>query len=482
MIIPTEFFIWVPKSKNYHCKIYINDVDETSNVVESSFTKVATIGIGDLKIKLLNPRGIKSNVYSAGQTAKFYGDLTNGTTLQFWGRIDYTKDSLSQDGQFLEIEGRHRSYIASETLVCMTKTNTEVSQVLKDMITAFLPSFPQTWTYINSTGINITVNWNYKPFWECIKILCAYTGFDCYIDDNLLFHFFAENSVMNSDEAIVEGDNFIKISDWGTDDYYTKTQVTAMGQDDQGIPILYTATSGASGDTREIFIKDTSANTMAQVQALAEAKLSDVINVPPQAKTTSFGLNPVNQGDNIWISVPRQKIHGIYKLLQITHKFGQKTSWQTECIIEREIKGTEQVLAERSRKEIEIQEAPNPNKLNYSHNFTFDDSTNIETNVDCSITGGRLQLATGQTTGYVISVNKDTTNNITKIELRYSGWNLGDSTFEVSVNGGLNYQTVTANTLFTPSYSGHYLKIKVTLNSTASNSSPNIDSMAILYS
>lgn len=477
MIVPTDFFMWISKRKNYHCKVYINNDDVTSQVVESSFNKPVTIAIGDFTCKLLNPKGIISGKYNPGDTIKFYGDTTAGTTLQFWGRIDYLKDNLSNDGHFLEIEGRHRSYILTETLVNASYTATEVADVLKGIIGTYASGF--TYTNVNNTGETITVNWNYKPFWECVKILCNYVGFDCYVDDNNDFHFFQTNSILNSDDAIVEGDNYIKIEDWGVDDFYSKTKVTAMGEDESRIPILYTSTYG-SGETREVFIKDSSANTETQVQALAEAKLAEVTNIPPQAKILSFALTNSNPGDNIWVVVPRQKTYGIFKLLQISHKFGQKTSWQTESSIEKEIRGTQQVLMERSRKEIEIQVAPNPNKLNFSYNFTFDDSTNIETNpaLNCQTVAGKLQLTPPNTTGYIITSTRAASSNITKIQLSYNGWNLGTSTFEVSVDGGLRYETIQKDVLFTPSYSGSNLKLKITLNSTTAQ----IESLALLYS
>lgn len=479
LIETTEIFIWIPKSKTYRCKVTINDNDETSNVIESSFKMSATVGIGNFKVKMLNPDGILSKVYKEGDIVKFFGDIEDGTKLQFVGRVDYAKNSISQDGEFLELEGRHISYILTEVLVNESFVDTEVSEILKALISKYTQGF--TYNNVQATDKIISITWNYRPFWDCVKTLCSYVNYDCYVDNQKDFHFFPANSILNTDEAIVEGDNLIKNEDWGKDIYYERTRVMVMGEDDVGMPILYTAEVGTGEEAREIFIKDTSANTYEQVKSIAEAKLVELTNIPPQAKVTALGLVDIAPGDNIWVSIPRQEIHGIYKILEYTHKFGRK-GWQTECLIEKEIKGVEQILEERVRKEVEIQDAKNPNKMFYSFNFTFNDSKNIQTMVGCKIENGKLKLQYGETTGIMLSKTIEHKDNISKLELRYEAVNIGDSVIQVSVNGGLNWEVLPRGVLFEPSFVGNKLRVKVTLNSTSLNPSPEIDSLAVFYS
>ena len=198
-----EIFIPIPKTRNAHCKIEIDGDDMTSRAIESSWNLPVTNGIGTFKIILSNAHGQYSGTYQAGDIVKFYADNLDNTTLQFWGRIDYVKDNISKEGQFLEIEGRHRAYLLTEYLVCYSINTTSTSQILKNIINKLPSSYGFTQTNIVTTTDSMSVEWNYKPFWDCVIELCNYAGYDCYVDNNLDFHFFEANSIVNTNEAVV---------------------------------------------------------------------------------------------------------------------------------------------------------------------------------------------------------------------------------------------------------------------------------------
>lgn len=479
----TPIIIPIPQSKSYKTHVLLNEQDMTQYVQESYWTKQATIGTGIFRLTIVNTNGQYSDTFTKGQTAKFYADNTNGTTLQFWGRIDYLKDKISKEGQFLEIEGRHRSYRISETKVCYSTTDKEISQILKEIIDANLTGF----TYVNTqtTTINTSVTWNYKPFWECVRELCKKAERDCYVDDTLDFHFFPANSIVNDNEAVAN-DNFLKNEDVGTDDFYEKTRVTAMGHDDQGMPIIYTAISPNEGDEiREEFIKDTSANTEAQVQAMAEGKLADLLNRPPQGKFYTYLLKTLQPGDNIPFILPRQKIFAYYKVMEFTHKFGSKTApIQTEIFIEKQIGSNVTLMQDRIIKEGQLQEADNPNKLSYSYNFVFDDESKVAVKNDVVIADGVLRLAASKTTGSLTSITKNVANTITQVEFRYVGKDLATSAFDITCNGNISRFTGTKRTMINvvAGDQGKNIGIKVTLNQDNTNPDPQIDSLAIFYS
>ncbi len=145
-----DIFIPIPKTRNTHAKIEINGVDVTKRIIESSWVYPATTGIGTFTLILSNAAGQFSDTYSVGQSVKFYADNSDGTTLQFWGRIDYVKDNLGSNGQFLEIEGRHRAYLLTEFLVCYSATNTVTSDILKDIINKLPASYGFTQTNIGT--------------------------------------------------------------------------------------------------------------------------------------------------------------------------------------------------------------------------------------------------------------------------------------------------------------------------------------------
>jgi hypothetical protein len=251
-----------------------------------------------------------------------------------------------------------------------------------------------------------------------------------------------------------------------------------MGQDDEGLPILYTAISANEGtDIKEIFIKDTSANTETKVQNIADAKLAEVTNKNPQAIIRSFGLETVKPGDNIWIIVPRQQISGQYKIIQITHEFGQESGgWRTECVIEEEDVGIPNIIQNIAKTSNLITQSDNVNKLNYSFNFTFDVDSGTHSTTE--ITEGVLKTD-GSASGTWISQVKALSQDATEFELRVIGESLPGTTYYVSSDNGLNWQEVTTlKTKYNFSPTGQNLKIKVILNS----ASTQIKSLALLYS
>ncbi|MBA7688581.1 hypothetical protein ES703_97065 [subsurface metagenome] len=474
----TEVFIPIPKVRNTHCKVEIAGDDQTSRMISSKFIYPTTIGIGTFIMNLSNAFGQLTGKYQAGDVVKFYADNKDNTTLQFLGRIDYVKDNISSEGQFLGIEGRHRSYLLTEHLVCHLATGTSPSQILKDIIDKLPESYGFTYTNVKPDTDSMDVEWNYKPFWDCVFELCKHSKFDCYVDNDLDFHYFEANSIVNERDAIVEGDNFIRIKDWGTNDTYEKTRVTAIGQDDSGLPIIHTAINPNEEDEiKEVFIRPASANTETKVRNIAEAKLEELTNRAAQAKIVSYGLETVKPGENIWLLIPREKIHGQYKLLQITHEFGAKSGgWRTECSIEEEDVGVSQMIQKVSRQTKEGTKPDNIHKMNYSWNFDF--LTDRGTHSDTEIIDGVLKVVSGESSGTWTSEVLEIAAPVTSVESRIKGNNLTNTEVWLSVNGGINFFQIggpgTRDAFYT---SGKDLQLRVNFFSSASEAS----GLALLY-
>ncbi len=478
MIISDQIHIPIPKRRNTQCKVEVNGVDVTSKVIDSAWVSPVTNGIGTFTLSLSNAFGQISGDYNPGDIVKFYADNSDATTLQFWGRVDYTKDDISSSGQFINIEGRHRSFLLNEYLVNYNVSGEEPSVILKAIIDKLPTSYGFTYSNVSASSTTMDVEWNYKPFWDCVVELCNKAGFDCYVDDDLDFHFFEKNSIENNDNAVVEGDNFISASDYGTNDYYEKTRVVAIGRDAGGLDIVYTAISPTEGEEiREVFVRDLSANTYEKVKNIAEAKLSEVTGKNPQAKIISFGLDSISPGDNIWFIIPRQKIAIQYKLVSIRHSFGMKVGgWRTELITEEEEAGTSSVLQGIVQKNQQITGGENVNKLNFSYNFDF--GSEVGTHDSTKIIRGFLQT-TGGETGTWISPTLELDENASNFEFRAIGSNISDVDYFVSTTAGSIWQPVNelkAYRTFSPV--GKNLRIKVVLNSSFSQ----IDSVSFLYS
>jgi len=468
----TEIFIPIPKVRNTHCKVEIDGDDLTSKTVESKWVLPVTNGIGTFNLTISNAAGQLSGTYSVGDMVKFYADNKDNTTLQFWGRIDYIKDNSDKNGQFLEIEGRHRSYILSEQLICYSATNISSSNILKAIINKIDYS-GFTYTNVATTTDSMNVKWEYKPFWDCVVEICKFSGYDCYVDDNLDFHFFEANSILNTTDAVVEGDNLLDSKNWGTNDYYEKTRVTVIGQNSDGIPVVYTAVSPSETDVREMLVKDSSIDTLLKAKDLATSELAKITNRNIQANIKSFGLETVNPGDNIWILIPRQEIHGQYKIIQLIHSFGMKVGgWRTECIIEEKETGIAQIIQNLDQKSNRAMQVENINKFNYSWNFDFDDDVGSHTTTE--ITEGVLKTDGSASGTWESEVNR-VSADITSCGMVIKGEQLNNIKFFVSFDGGLIYTEMGRQT--SEVVSGRDLRIKIEISS----ASTQIYSLALLY-
>ena len=69
---------------------------------------------------------------------------------------------------------------------------------------------------------------------------------------------------------------------------------------------------------------------------------------------------------------------------------------------------------------------------------------------------------------------------MTTVELIVVGGNLSGATFEISANGGINFQTIAPNTKTTTTITNQGVNLKVRV--TFSDSTTTIDSLSVLYS
>ncbi len=478
MIQTNEIFIPIPKQINTHTKVEVNGDDLSSRVIESLWVYPCTIGIGTFKIALSNSNGQLNGLYSEGNLAKLYADNSDGTTLQFWGVVDYVKDSIGSNGQILEIEGRHRAYLLNEYLVCYSATGKVTSSILKELIDNLPANYGFTYTDVETDTTTMDVEWIYKPFWDCVIELCNKAGFDCYVDNDLGVHYFLENSKTNSQDFISEGSNFLKSKEYGTDSYQEKTRVIATGKSSGGLPIIYTAISdGEENDIKEVLIDDLSADTSEKVQNIAESKLAELTNRAPQAIIESYGLESVNPGDNIWIIIPRQRIYGQYKLIQIMHRVGAKSGgWRTESMLEEEFQGIAQSIQNVNQKGDRKVDVKNSNKLNYSWNFDFSSDSGTHTNTE--ITEGVLKTTTGNSTGTWESELLELPSSVSGVELKIVGYSLLGVKGYLSTNGGVSYRQIYGTGAHTTVPAGRRLKLQIVLAS----ENTQIEDLALLYS
>jgi len=490
VIRTNDFFIPIPKPFNTQVQITINGEDRTGRVYDSKFIRPSKIGIGTFFVRLINTGGLLTGRYSKGQDVKFFADYTDKTALKFHGKIDYVKDVIEKEGQFLEIEGRHRSKRLTTIKVNHKASGVDPAQILKDIIDKFASEF--TYVNVKATTLTADVDWEYVPFWDCVIELCAKGQADCRVDNDLDFHYHPENSVFNGQDYVAEKINFLKMKDWGRDTFYEITRITVVGTDTKGLPIVYTAINGIDNDLTEDeiiegpTIQDTSLKTVESVKSLAISLLNaDIVERPPQGVMETKGLEYAEPGENIWFVIFRQQIYGIYRIIQIADRFGTNVGlWKAEVTTEREGITTQQLIEQRIRNETRVAKYGNPNKLLYSFNFEFDDDTKTLSHKSTQVAGGVLQLVLSgsPTTGTWISTTLTLPATVSKLEFQRSGKDLSISQVLFSLDDNKYELFTSEKTLQNAVNSGKVLRIKVELKLDALNPQPHLDSLVVLCS
>ena len=474
---------------NTQIKLEVDGTDETSKIDQVEFVKPNTTGIGTFKVRLKNASGRISGLYKEGSVVKFFYDNIDASRRQFWGRVDYPKEIIG-GSQFLELIGRHRSFILAETKVNYAATNADPADILRAIIDQLPDEYGFTKNNIETIGITVDVEWNYVNFWDCVIELCEKAQTDCRIDDDLDFYFHKRDTKVNNNEYIAEGINHIRTIEHGKDDFQEKTRVIAVGQDDKGLPIVYTAISSKEGvEKKEFFLRSASANTVQKVKDLAIGKLRELEVRPKQSRYISIGLETLESGQNIHVSVPRQQIFEIPRVLQVKIRFntrGRSGGVRYETIMERELNGIPQILLESIRNERKVAIVQNSNKLNFSHNFDFNNDNLTESHSQTEVRDGLLKLSDSAfNNGRWISDGQTANNNITQVELRYIGKDLTDSKFYFSVMNGIDgsWELFTGKELLqSPGNLGKNLKLRVDLIKTDLNPQPELDSLLCLFS
>jgi len=471
--------IWIPRVHSINWKVLINTTNITADLLKCECTLAATEEIGSFKIELDNNSEEYTGKWSGGETVKIYLDFADATTEVFRGYIERIKNIHGGKGYILEITGRHVAGELLDITVTESYSNKRIDDILKDIVTKYATGF----TYNKATypcSIKATVNWSHKPFWECVIDLCNLASYDCYVNNAKALIFFSEGSILNTKEAAIWNDTLLSVEGLGEDTVDVKNKIIVYGEDDEGMPIIYTAEDAASQaayNIKERIIKDADIRTMNEAKERAEAELALLKQPETRGKVKTILAPGLNPGEMMWISNPVQKIHGIYKIIKFTHKILEDV---TICVVERE-RILPHVFKKRMARELALEEILNPFKLKYSYNFTFDDDTQVESHSNTQTLDGSLQLIPGETSGTMISKAKIAEINISKTELRLIGQDLAISRFWISVDNGISWESVTENTLHTVTGTGKKLKVKVQLRSDSANPKPLIRSLAILF-
>ena len=468
----TDIFIWIPRQQTTKYNITINGENVTEFLVNSAFTKATTSQVGNFSLSLENSTDYFTDRYSNGNEVMLYLDFANGDTVRFRGYIESMGSSLVKNYTY-DISGRHVAGKLVDRTVTKSFTDTAVSDILTSIITEFAPEF--SFDNVDSLSTTLSVNWEGKPFWDCVIDLCNVSKYDCYVDDDSDFHFF--NKINNEEEAIVWSDNLVSFDRIGFDSMDIINKVRVQGVK-AGLPIIVTVEDLDSQQlswVKEKVVKISSIDTVEEATELAESLLA---NQQINGKSVAGILPSLKPADTIWISIPDQQIHNRYKISKFTHRF---PSEKTECVIQKE-STFETIIKASVDNIVGLEQLDNPNNMEHSINFDFENevTTNMILNKTVLSDDGWLQIESGESAGDWSNETIDTDEDVSSVEFRIIGQNLQDTTFEVSTDGGNNWDDIVRNTQLSVTVPGKGIKFKVNMNN-PSGTTARIDSLAILY-
>ena len=444
--------------------------DITNDVVEFEIEDGVTEFIGRFSFNLWDKNAYR-DIWKGMEIFKYSSDYEDSaTTLRFRGRIE--KVTYPQDK--IKITGRSEALKFMDITATQSYQDTFTDQILKGLITTYGSGF--TTTNVESSTTRLTVNWQQKPFWECVQELCTAAGFDCYIDSSLDFHFFRSGSRENTDEAIVEEINMQDINEFGDDINQIRNRIIVYGADQDGVQIMYTAEDSSSQTTygiREEIINDNNLTSYAQAKDYADFRLSRVKDPAQVGEVKGPLLATIQPGQKILLSSIANNLQpAVYDISGYKHKFSDR-EYSTLVKVNKEPRKLSHVLAklvENQSKGIIIN---NPYEMRHSYTFLFDADEGTHTNT--SIANGVLKPS--GSTGTWISPARVASSTITQAYLILKGTILSGASINISADDGGNYQIIADKDRITFANSGTNLRIKVNFTT----STTEIDSLSILY-
>jgi len=473
--------VWIPPQEHPIYKVEVirssGTVDNiTDDIISGEVTDGATEVIGSFKFKIDNSASQYTDLWTGGETVNVYMNYgTEATEKAFSGLIE----KVSKIEHNIQISGRSHALKLLNITVTKQYENTETSEIIKDLISNYASEF--TTNNVETSTTNLTVSWNQKPLWDCIKELCYAADFDCYVDANKDVHYFKSGSKTNTTEAMVHGDNIIEVSDFAEDISQIRNRIIVYGQDIGGLPSVYTAEdeeSIAKYGVKEQIITDTNLTTVDALRDRAEAELKRLKDPPIVGEVKSIGTPTLRPGEKLRISYPDSGIPpNAYKIISYTHSF--EGMLFTKVKVQKFAVTIPKIMKQTIENQQNISDIKNPYELRYSYNFTFDDDSQIESHYHTEISNGVLKLISGYSSGTMVSKSKTHFSNITQAHLKVTGSGLGGNIeYQLSNDNGNTWEKVNPDELHVFSSTGKKLKLRIILNS----SSAQIDSVAILYS
>jgi hypothetical protein len=467
-------FIWFPRTVPVVYKVLINGVDVTVDInPDAQFTMALCPDIYNCQIDLFNPSGYYTGMFSVLQNVELYMDLVNGTTKMFSAKIDTIQDKYDTSvGYLLHIEAS-QTYLNKITVIAVFNGTNSLQSILQYLITNYMPSLTLNYTSSYS-GLPI-IAWQNKPFWDCITDLIKIAQVDAFVDANLVLNVADKGTVMNNNEAVVWNDTLVDMSKLGKQIVTTKNQAIVYGADANGLPVLSTVNSSSSQTTNgisQLVLNDPKITTPAQASAVGTSQIASLAIPSDEGEIECLIMPSLKPGDNIWITNPPVSIHNIYRISYVVHKIpAEKTT-----VYVNNTRTMLQMMKQISTNQISLQDITNPYNMQNSFNVSFADSSQIQAkDSNVSVSNGALKLSSGTQGSFTVLNNA--ASSVSQLQLVVAGSSISFNIYQISTDGGSNYQQIYKDLLTVLTSPGTNILLKTTLNS----ASTEMDSLAILY-
>jgi len=466
-------------------KVTIEDADGTVTDITSSLSRCVvedrvTDGIGGFELDIWDPNETYAHTWVGNEIFRYYKDYeAEAVTLRFRGRTE----KPSKRGNRLNVRGRREDVRVQGVKVTKNYENMECGVILKDLVSTYATDFTSTNVGVSTTSL--TISWYEKPFWDCIKELCEAAGFECYADAQLDFHYFESGTMLNTGEGIVHDFNLLSVGDFTPDLTQVRNKVKVYGALVKGVQELYTTsqTSGAYslenfGERVEI-INDKNITSYAQAQEMADYVLSNKQTPPVTGSVVSATLlATLKPGDSIRLSSPQNDIepddYVIPSFKDDINVGGRRIT--TTVSVNKKPRTMTNILKDRIEQENRSKDTSgNPEGMDYSLNFTFDEDSGTHTSTE--VVDGVLKLQSGESTGTWVSPNRTLSGDLSEVYLIMNGETLTSAVVSVSQDNGTTYTTVGNRGKQVISASGQNIRVKVVLSSADTQ----VESLSVLY-
>ena len=262
---------------------------------------------GRLRARFYDPDGEVSGSVEAGDVVEAYAD---GVKV-FKGVVENISTVKRNRRVYTELEASDLTVKLLFRLARKSYTDTAISSVVDDLVATYYPEFRRDIDPVEQT---VTVKFNYRPVFECVKQLADLVGYTFWVDKEGVFHFKprrtgSELGTWTSDE--ITGFEKMEVTE------HIKNVLHVYGAESGGNPVVVSVRdeqSIARYGVREGFVRDESLETVDEARRLGKSLLADLAFEKTALKARlSWKHVDIEPGDIVTLS--ESSVQGSYEVV-----------------------------------------------------------------------------------------------------------------------------------------------------------------------